>query len=107
MVWAALVPASGTTAPNTLQVVIYASGEIDITIGELADAGPNYAPGILGTIGVASGQTRAADFSKVKPIDFSGLRGGPPVMLKFAEGGAIYEQYYKGIEADCGAESQD
>lgn len=96
-----VVPASGTTAGNTLQIVIYASGEIEVTIGELADTGPNYAPGILGTIGVASGQTRAADFRNVKPIDFAALRGGPPVMMKFADGGAIYEQYYQGIEAHC------
>lgn len=95
------VPAAGTTAPNTLQVVIYQSGEIDITIGELADTGPNYAPGILGTIGIASGRTRAVDFRQVRPIDFAALRGTPPVMLKFADGGAIYEQYFKGIEATC------
>jgi hypothetical protein len=101
------VPAAGTTAPNSLQVVIYTSGEIDITIGELANTGPNYASGILGTIGVASGQTRAADFAKVKPIDFSALRGEPPVMLKFAEGGAIYEQYYKGIEGSCEGDPQE
>lgn len=101
------VPAAGTTVPNSLQVVIYTSGEIDITIGELANTGPNYAPGILGTIGVASGQTRAADFAKVKPIDFTALRGEPPVMLKFAEGGAIYEQYYKGIEGSCDRDPQE
>ncbi|HJS90090.1 MAG TPA: hypothetical protein VJ738_09025 [Steroidobacteraceae bacterium] len=95
------VPAAGTTAPNTLQVAIYNSGEISITIGELADTGPNYAPDILGTIGIASGQTRAADFGKVTPIDFAALRGGPPVMLKFSDGGAIYEQYYNGINARC------
>jgi hypothetical protein len=65
------VPAAGTTVPNTLQVVIYASGEIDITIGMLASTGPNYAPGILGTLGIASGRTRAVDFRKVKPIDFA------------------------------------
>jgi dienelactone hydrolase len=95
------VPASGTSAPNTLQVVIHASGEIDITIGELADTGPSYAPGILGTIGIASGQTRAADFRNVQPIDFAALRGGAPLMLRFAKGGAIYEQYYHGIDASC------
>lgn len=65
------VPAAGTTAPNTLQIVIYTSGEIDITIGALASTGPNYAPGILGTLGIASGQTRAADLRKVQPIDFA------------------------------------
>jgi dienelactone hydrolase len=97
------VPAAGTSAPNTLQVVIYANGEIDITIGALADTGPSYAPGILGTIGIASGQTRAADFRNVRPIDFGALRGGAPVTLKFANGGAIYEQYYAGINGGCAA----
>jgi len=97
------VPAAGTSAPNTLQVVIYASGEIDITIGALASTGPNYAPGILGTIGIASGTTRAADFLNVKPIDFAALRDGPPVVRPFADGGAIYAQYYQGISANCHA----
>ena len=95
------VPAAGTSAPNTLQVVIYASGEIDITIGALASTGPNYAPGILGTIGIASGRTRAGDFRNVKPIDFAALRDGKPVVLPFAEGGAIYAQYYQGISGHC------
>lgn len=95
------VPAAGTTAPNTLQVVIYASGEIDITIGALASTGPNYAPGILGTIGIASGSTRADDFRKVRPINFAALRGGAPVTRPFADGGAIYAQYYQGVSAAC------
>ena len=94
-------PAAGTSAPNTLQVVIYASGDIDITIGALASTGPNYAPGILGTIGIASGRTRAADFRNVKPIDFAALRDGPPVVRPFADGGAIYAQYYQGISGNC------
>jgi dienelactone hydrolase len=95
------VPAAGTSAPNTLQVVIYASGEIDITIGALAATGPNYAPGILGTLGIASGTTRAADFRKVKPIDFAALRDGQPVVLPFTDGGAIYAQYYQGVSGYC------
>lgn len=100
------VPAAGTSAPNTLQVVIYASGTIDITIGQLADTGPNYAPGILGTIGIASGRTRAADLRRVRPIDFAALLGGPPAMFEFAHGGAIYEQFYQGISAACGMRRQ-
>lgn len=95
------VPAAGTTAPNTLQIVVHATGEIDITIGELAHTGPNYAPNILGTIGIASGQTKARDFRKVKPIDFAALRGGPPVSLPFAHGGAIYAQYDAGVNGSC------
>ena len=95
------VPAAGTTAPNTLQVVIYSSGEIDITIGALASTGPNYAPGILGTIGIASGRTRADDFRKVRPIDFAVLKDGNPVMRPFAHGGAIYAQYYQGVSGAC------
>jgi dienelactone hydrolase len=95
------VPAAGTSAPNTLQAAIYQSGEIDITIGELAATGPNYAPAILGTIGVASGGTKAEHFAQVKPIDFAALRGGPPAMLEFAHGGAIYEQYNQEIGTTC------
>ena len=95
------VPAANTTAPNTLQVVIYSNGEIDITIGELAPVGPYYAPNILGTIGIASGQTKAADFNNVAPTDFGSLRGGPPVVLPFANGGAIYEQYDLGVAGTC------
>lgn len=95
------VPAAGTTAPNTLQVVIYASGEIDITIGALAPIGPNYAPGILGTIGIASGRTRVEDFRNVRPIDFAALRNGPPVIRPFTDGGAIYAQYYQGVSGAC------
>lgn len=101
------VPAAGTTAPNTLQIVIHGTGEIDITIGELADTGPNYAPNILGTIGIASGRTKAMDFEKVKPIDFAALRGGPPVSLPFAHGGAIYDQYDSGVSGSCGAGDHD
>jgi dienelactone hydrolase len=98
------VPAAGTTAANTLQVVIYASGEIDITIGALASTGPNYAPGILGTLGIASGQTRAVDFRKVRPVDFGALQSGPPVVLPFAGGGAIYDQYDRGVSGSCDAD---
>jgi hypothetical protein len=95
------IPATGTTAPNTLQVAIYGTGEIDITIGELAAAGPNYAPNILGTIGIGSGRTKAKDFRKVKPTDFAALRDGPPVVLPFAHGGAIYAQYDQGVNGSC------
>jgi dienelactone hydrolase len=98
------VPAAGTTAPNTLQVVIFASGEIDITIGALATTGPNYAPGILGTLGIASGQTRAEEFPDVRPIDFGALRNKAPVVLPFAGGGAIYAQYDQGVNGSCRAD---
>jgi hypothetical protein len=95
------IPAVGTTAPNTLQVVIYTSGEIDITIGALAATGPSYAPGILGTIGIASGSTHADDFPGAGPIDFAALRDGAPVKRPFAHGGAIYAQYYQGVSGAC------
>jgi dienelactone hydrolase len=98
------IPAAGTTAPNTLQVVIYASGEIDLIIGALASTGPNYAPNILGTLGIASGQTRAADLGRVKPIDFGALRNGPPITRPFAGGGAIYAQYDLGVSGSCAAD---
>ncbi len=101
------VPAAGTTAPNTLQVVIHGSGELDIIIGALASTGPNYAPGILGTLGVASGRTRAQNFRKVRPIDFGALRDGPPVTLPFAQGGAIYAQYYQGVSGRCRTGGED
>ena len=101
------IPAAGTAAPNTLQVLIYATGEIDITIGALASTGPNYAPNILGTLGIASGQTRASDFRKVQPIDFAALRNGPPVLLPFAGGGAIYSQYYRGVSGPCHSAEDD
>jgi dienelactone hydrolase len=95
------IPAVGTTAPNTLQVVIYTSGEIDITIGALAATGPSYAPGILGTICIASGSTHADDFPGAGPIDFAALRDGAPVKRPFAHGGAIYAQYYQGVSGAC------
>ena len=99
------VPAAGTTAPNTLQVVINGSGEIDITIGALAATGPNYAPNILGTIGIGSGNTRAEDLGRVRPINFGALRNAAPIVVPFA-GGAIYEQYDAGVSGACRADAQ-
>lgn len=98
------VPAAGTTSPNTLQVVINASGEIDITIGSLAATGPNYAPNILGTIGIGSGNTRAENLRRVRPIDFGALRNAAPIVVPFADGGAIYEQYDAGVSGACRAD---
>jgi len=100
------VPAAGTTDPNTLQVVINGSGEIDITIAALAATGPNYAPNILGTIGIGSGNTRAEDLRSVRPIDFGALRNAAPVVMPFADGGAIYEQYDAGVSGACGANTE-
>lgn len=95
------VPAAGTTAPNTLQVVIGRNGKIEITIGELAETGPNYAPNILGTIGIASGQTAPAAFGDTGPMDLGALRGRPAQILPFAGGGAIYDQYDQGVAGSC------
>jgi hypothetical protein len=95
------VPSTGTTQPNTLQIAIYDTGRIDIVIGQLAGTGPIFSPRILGTIGIASGQTKASKLRKVKPISFSELRDGGPVVLPFDRGGAIYEQFYSGIDASC------
>jgi dienelactone hydrolase len=100
------VPATGTTAPNTLQVVINASGEIDITIGALAATGPSYAPNILGTLGIGAGNTRAEKLRHVRPIDFGALRNGAPIIVPFADGGAIYEQYDAGVRGACRAEAE-
>jgi len=59
------------------------------------------APAILGTLGIASGQTRASNFRRVKPIDFAALKNGPPLVLPFAGGGAIYSHYYQGVGGPC------
>jgi hypothetical protein len=90
-------PASGTTQPNTLQVAIYQSGRIDLTIGELAPTGASFSPSILGTLGIASGGTKSTDLRKVRPIDFGALRDGAPQFVPFGSDGAIYEQFYLGI----------
>jgi hypothetical protein len=95
------VPAIGTTEPNTLQVAIYASGKIEMVVGELAATGANFAPGILGTIGIATGQTKAADLRRAKPVSFAELRNGGPVFVPFGRDGAIYEQYYTGQGGSC------
>lgn len=95
------IPAAGTTEPNTLQVAIYSSGKIQMIIGALASTGPNYTPGIFGTIGIASGQTKARDLRSVRPIRFGELRDGPPVFVPFRDGGGIYQQFYSGNGASC------
>lgn len=95
------MPAAGTTDPNTLQVAIYGSGKIELIVGALANTGPSYAPGILGTIGLASGRAKASDLERVKPISFSKLRGLGPVFLPFANDAAIYEQFHAGTGASC------
>lgn len=97
------IPAAGTAQPNTLQTAINASGKIELTIGALAATGTAYTPGILGTIGIASGQTSAADLARTGPIRFGALRGGAPVWLRFGSQGAIYDQYDRGIAGACQA----
>ena len=72
-----------------------------VRIGALAATGPSYAANILGTLGIASGQTRAADFRNVRPIDFGALRNAAPVLLPFAGGGGIYAQYDQGVSGVC------
>ena len=101
------VPAVGTTQPNTLQVAIYDSGKIEMTVGALAPTGAAFSPGILGTIGLATGQTKARDLRKAKPVNFSQLRNNPPVFLPFGSDGAIYEQYYAGTGASCRGDDDD
>ena len=95
------MPAAGTAAPNTLQVAIYGSGKIELIVGALANTGPAYAPGILGTIGIAAGRTKARDLEDVRPVSFSRLRGARPAFLPFGSDGAIYEQFYAGIGPSC------
>ena len=101
------VPAVGTTQPNTLQVAIYDSGRIEMTVGALAPTGAAFSPGILGTIGIANGQTKARDLTKAKPVNFSQLRNNAPVFVPFGRDGAIYEQYYAGTGASCRSDDDD
>ena len=95
------VPAIGTTQPNTLQIAIYATGKIEMIVGGLAATGANFSPGILGTIGIATGQTKAADLRRVRPTHFSALRDAGPVWVPFGRAGAIYEQFYTGQGGSC------
>ena len=95
------VPAAGTTAPNTLQIAIYDSGKIEMIVGELAATGASYSPSILGTIGIAGGQTHVADLRRVTPISFSELRDSGSVFVPFGSEDAIFEQFYSGTEASC------
>ena len=98
------VPAIGTTQPNTLQVAIYDSGKIEMIVGGLAATGANFSPGILGTIGIAAGHTKASDLRRTRPIDFSAMRNAGPVFFPFGSDGAIYEQFYTGKGTGCRAE---
>ena len=95
------VPVGGTTAPNTLQIALYSSGKVEIIIGELAATGTRVAPRILGTIGLANGETRAKDLRRVNPIDFSALRGASPTYFRFDARHAIYEQFQVGNNTSC------
>ena len=101
------VPSVGTTAPNTLQIAVYSSGKIEIMIGELAATGAAFSPDILGTIGLATGQTRARDLRNVRPISFSELRNRPATFMPFGSKHAIYEQFYGGTRASCGHDHDD
>ena len=95
------VPAIGTTLPNTLQVVLYDSGRIEFIVGELAASGANFSPGILGTIGIGGGHTKAANLRRSGPIDFGALRNAGPVFVPFGTDGAVYDQYVTGKGASC------
>jgi hypothetical protein len=95
------VPAAGTTDPNTLQIAIYNSGKIEIIIGELAASGAAYSPSILGTIGLAGGQTKMRDLRSVNPINFSQLRDNASVFVPFGSEDAIFEQFYDGTGPSC------
>jgi hypothetical protein len=101
------MPAAGTSDLNTLQVAIYGTGKIEMIVGALANTGPSYAPGIIGTIGIASGRTKARDLNEVKPTDFSKLRGSRPVFARFGNDAAIYEQFYTATGANCAKGGDD
>ncbi len=95
------VPAVGTTAPNTLQIAIDDSGAIEVIVGELADTGAAFSPGILGTIGIAGGHTPIAELADTDPIDFSELRDGGSVFVPFDKTSAIFEQFEAGTGRSC------
>src|SRR5579862_5383983 len=101
------MPAAGTSDPNTLQVAIYTTGKIEMIVGTLANTGPAYAPGIIGTIGIASGRTQARDLDEVRPTDFSRLRGSRPAFVRFGNDSAIYEQFYTGSGSGCTKRADD
>jgi hypothetical protein len=100
------VPAAGTTAPNTLQIAIHASGLIEIIVGELADTGAAYSPSILGTLGIAGGHTPIADLGRVEPIDFSAQRDMGSAFIPFDSQGAIFEQFVAGTNTSCSRSGQ-
>lgn len=95
------IVATGTTAPNTLQIAIYRNGTIEMIIQELGNTGAIQSPSILGTIGIAGGHTPIKDLRKVKPVDFSKLRDNGSKFMKFGPEEAIYEQFYAGTENSC------
>jgi hypothetical protein len=88
-------------ARSSCQLARLGRNKIEMIVGALAATGPIYSPSILGTVGIASGQTKASDLRKVKPISFTELRNSAPVLLPFGKGGAIYEQFYLGRGASC------
>jgi len=93
--------AAGTTSLNTLQVALYSSGKIEVIVGQLGNSGALSSPDILGTIGIASGRTKAVDLKAVNPIDFGRLRNYGPVYLPFGDQAAIYQQFYTSTGATC------
>ena len=95
------VPAIGTTEPNTLQVALYDTGRIEFIVGSLAATGANFSPGILGTIGIGGGHTKAVDLRRSRPIDFGALRNASPQFVSFGADGAIYDQYVTGKGQSC------
>lgn len=95
------VPAAGTTESNTLQIAIHGDGTIEMFIGELANTGTVYSPGIFGTLGIAGGHTAIEDLRKVEATDFSRLRDNGSMFLKFGAEDAIFEQFYAGTKNSC------
>ena len=73
----------------------------------LAHTGAVFSPDILGTIGLATGQTKARNLRNVKPISFSELRNYAPVFMRFDGNHAICEQFHAGTGASCGRDDGD
>ena len=95
------VPPAGTTEPNTLQIVIYNSGKIEMIVGELAATGAAYSPAFSAPFAWLADILKMRDLRSVNPISFSQLRDNGSVFMPFGEEDAIFEQFYSGTDWRC------
>jgi hypothetical protein len=75
---------------NTVQVVIYKDGRIEMTFGQLSGTGPSdeYPFNVI-HFGIGTGLAKLSDLNSAAPVDFSSLT--QPVTLPAT---AIYEDFY-------------